>query len=93
MQTKVIRNQVEIVKMLRTQSYPKSNSVKNCEIVFYDLECDLTGNLIYYRTKDSCSATYEKYKLEIEDWQSIPLSKSIIFMQFCILNLLLNNEN
>jgi hypothetical protein len=68
-QTKVIRNQGEIAKMLRTQSYPKRNSVKNCETVFSDLEYDLTGNLISYRTKDSCSATYEKHKLEIEFWQ------------------------
>ena len=38
-------------------------------IVFSDLEYDLAGNLIFYRTKDSCSATYEKHKLEIEYWE------------------------
>ena len=68
-QKKAIRDQGKIVKIVETESYPKSNSVKNCETVFSDLEHDSTRNLISYRTKNSCSATYEKHTIKIEYWE------------------------
>lgn len=67
-QQKLIREEGKVVKILESKSNPKTNSAKDCEIVFSEFEFDSEGNLTSYRTKDSCSATYEKHKLEIEYW-------------------------
>ncbi|WP_074236900.1 hypothetical protein [Epilithonimonas zeae] len=66
---KVVRQESVVKKILSSKSYPNAKTVENCEIEFSDLQFDSTGNLIAYRTKDSCSLTYEKHKINIVYWQ------------------------
>lgn len=65
----VVREESVVKKILSSKSYDNEKTVENCEIKFSDLQFDSKGNLIYYRTKDSCSSTYEKHKIDIVYWQ------------------------
>lgn len=68
-ESNIIREQSIVKKISSAISYPNQSSIKQCETQILDAKYDAKGNLIEYRSKDSCSATSEKHKMDIVYWQ------------------------